>query len=161
MQETHEMLNSIPRSGRSRCGGNGNSLQYSCLGNPMDRGAWWDKAHRVARSLTQLSDQACMHAPPNQRKLKQKPKEHKETTGGDSHVNCLYCGDGFLKSAWVQIHSIVCRLFVYQLYIWIMLLKRHIFKKNQMLIVKYLVISSFCNDVYHVCTLVSQNCVQT
>ena len=31
----------IPGSGRSRRGGNGNPLQYSCLGNPMDRGAWW------------------------------------------------------------------------------------------------------------------------
>ena len=89
----------IPGLERSPGEGTGNLLQYSCLGNPMDRGAWWDKAHRVAKSLTQLSDQACMHAPPNQRKLKQKPKEHKETTGGDTHVNCLYCGDGFLKSA--------------------------------------------------------------
>ena len=32
---------SIPRSGRSPGGGNGNPLQYSCLGNPTDRGAWW------------------------------------------------------------------------------------------------------------------------
>ena len=31
----------IPRSGRSPGGGNGNLLQYSCLGNPTDRGAWW------------------------------------------------------------------------------------------------------------------------
>ena len=65
----------------------------------MDKGAWWDKAHRVAKSLTQLSDQACMHAPQNQTKLKQKPKEHEQTIRGDIHVNYLYCGDGFLKSA--------------------------------------------------------------
>ena len=32
---------SIPGSGRSPGEGNDNSLQYSCLGNPMDRGAWW------------------------------------------------------------------------------------------------------------------------
>ena len=32
---------SIPESGRSPGGGNGNPLQYSCLENPMDRGAWW------------------------------------------------------------------------------------------------------------------------
>ena len=32
---------SIPGSGRSSGEGNGNSLQYSCLGNPMDRGVWW------------------------------------------------------------------------------------------------------------------------
>ena len=36
--------------------GNGNPLQYSCLENPMDRGAWWATVHRVAKSRTQLSD---------------------------------------------------------------------------------------------------------
>ena len=40
---------SIPGSGRSPGGGNGNALQYSCLGNPMDRGAWLDTVHRVQR----------------------------------------------------------------------------------------------------------------
>ena len=46
---------SIPGSGRSG-EGNGNPLQYSCLGNPMDRAAWWDTIHRVIKSRTQLSD---------------------------------------------------------------------------------------------------------
>ena len=36
--------------------GNGNPLQYSCLGNPMDGGAWWAAVHGVARSRTRLSD---------------------------------------------------------------------------------------------------------
>ena len=36
--------------------GNGNPLQYSCLENPMDRGAWWAAVHGVAKSWTQLSD---------------------------------------------------------------------------------------------------------
>ena len=36
--------------------GNGYPLQYSCLGNPMDRGAWWDTVHGLAKSWTQLSD---------------------------------------------------------------------------------------------------------
>ena len=36
--------------------GKGNPLQYSCLGNPMDGGAWWPKVHRAAKSQTQLSD---------------------------------------------------------------------------------------------------------
>ena len=36
---------SIPGSGRSPGEGNGNPLQYSCLGNPMDRGAWWAIVH--------------------------------------------------------------------------------------------------------------------
>ena len=35
--------------GRSPGEGKGNPLQYSCLGNPMDRGAWWDTVHWVAR----------------------------------------------------------------------------------------------------------------
>ena len=35
---------------------NGNPLQYSCLENPMDKGAWWVAVHGVARSLTRLSD---------------------------------------------------------------------------------------------------------
>ena len=36
--------------------GNGTSLQYSCLENPMDGGAWWAAVHGVAKSRTQLSD---------------------------------------------------------------------------------------------------------
>ena len=46
---------SIPGSGRSRGGGNGNPLQYSCLGNPMDRGVWWATVHGVTKSGTRLS----------------------------------------------------------------------------------------------------------
>ena len=38
----------IPGSGRSPGEGNGNSLQYSCLGNPMDRGAWQDTVYGLA-----------------------------------------------------------------------------------------------------------------
>ena len=47
---------SIPGSGRSPGEGNGNPLQYSCLENPMDRGACWATAHGVAKSRTRLSD---------------------------------------------------------------------------------------------------------
>ena len=47
---------SDPGSGRSLGEGNGNWLQYSCLENPMDRGAWWATVHAVAKSQTQLSD---------------------------------------------------------------------------------------------------------
>ena len=42
----------IPGSERSPGGGHGNLLQYSCLENPMDRGAWQATAHRVAKSRT-------------------------------------------------------------------------------------------------------------
>ena len=44
----------ISGSGRSPGGGHGNPLQYSCLENPMDRGAWWATVHGVAKSQTQL-----------------------------------------------------------------------------------------------------------
>jgi len=40
----------IPKSERSPGVGNGNPLQYSCLENPMDRGAWWGTVHGVAKS---------------------------------------------------------------------------------------------------------------
>ena len=49
-------LGSIPGSGRSPGEGKGNPLQYSCLENPMDGGAWWATVHRVAKSRTRLSD---------------------------------------------------------------------------------------------------------
>ena len=44
----------IPVLGRAPKGGNGNPLRYSCLENPMDRGAWWAKVHRVTKSWTRL-----------------------------------------------------------------------------------------------------------
>ena len=49
-------VGSIPGSGKSPGGGNSNPLQYSCLGNPMDRGAWWATVHGVAESWTRLSE---------------------------------------------------------------------------------------------------------
>ena len=45
----------IPESGRSPGEGNGNLLQYSCLGNPMDRGSWQVIVHGVTKTQTQLS----------------------------------------------------------------------------------------------------------
>ena len=47
---------SILRLGRSPRDGNGNPLQYSCLENSMDRGAWWATVHGVVKSWTQLSN---------------------------------------------------------------------------------------------------------
>ena len=41
--------------------GNGNPLQYSCLENPVDRGAWWAAVHKVAQSQTRLN-RLSMHA---------------------------------------------------------------------------------------------------
>ena len=52
---------SIPMSGRSRGEGTGNSLQYSCLENPMDRGAWLATVHGVTKSWTGLSAHTHTH----------------------------------------------------------------------------------------------------
>ena len=51
-----EMWVQIPGSGRSSGGGHGNPLQYSCLENPMDRGAWQAMVYRVAKSRTRVHD---------------------------------------------------------------------------------------------------------
>ena len=45
---------SIPGLGRYPGEGLGNLLQYSCLENPMDKGAWWAMVHRVIKNWTQL-----------------------------------------------------------------------------------------------------------
>ena len=52
-------LGLISGSGRSPGGGNGNPLQYSCLENPMDGGAWWATVHGVAKSWTWLFFSKC------------------------------------------------------------------------------------------------------
>ena len=44
-------MGSIPGLGRSSGGGNGTSLQYCCLDNPMDRGTWLATVHSIAKSL--------------------------------------------------------------------------------------------------------------
>ena len=49
-------MGSIPGLGRSPGRGCGNPLQYSCLENPMDRGAWQRAVHGVAKSQIRLSD---------------------------------------------------------------------------------------------------------
>ena len=46
---------SIPGLGRSSGVGNGNLLLYSCLGNVMDRGAWWARVHGTTKSWARLS----------------------------------------------------------------------------------------------------------
>ena len=52
-------MGAVPGLGRSPGGGNGNPLQYSCLGNPGDKGAWRATVHRATKSQTRLSDGAC------------------------------------------------------------------------------------------------------
>ena len=78
---------SIPGLGRSPGGGHGNPLQYSCLGNPMDRGVWWATVHGVAKEsdtteqinssssnwVPQPSITASFHAPVPFQKLSRLP----------------------------------------------------------------------------------------
>ena len=52
---------STPGLGRTPGGGYGNPLQYSCLENSMDSGAWWATVHRAAKSQTQMK-QLSTHA---------------------------------------------------------------------------------------------------
>ena len=54
-------VGSIPKWARSSGGENGNPLQYSCLGNPIDRGTWRTIVCGVEKSWTQLSMHACSH----------------------------------------------------------------------------------------------------
>ena len=59
-------MGSVPGSGRSPGEGKGYLLQYSCLENPMDRGAWWATAHGVAKYWMQLSTAPfCWHSHEN------------------------------------------------------------------------------------------------
>ena len=57
--------------------GNGTPLQYSCLENPMDRGAWWATVHGVAKSRTRLSDFTFMYAKEKHHKRGEKLKTQK------------------------------------------------------------------------------------
>ena len=49
-------VDSVPGSGRPLGKGNGNLLQYSCLGNPMDRRVWQTTVHQVTKELARLRD---------------------------------------------------------------------------------------------------------
>ena len=64
MHEVQETLVLSPGLGRSPGGGHGNPLQYSCLENPMDRGAWWATVHGVAKRPTWLNTQAGRQSTP-------------------------------------------------------------------------------------------------
>ena len=59
----------ISGSGKSCAVGNDNPLQYSCLENPMDRGAWWATIHRVAKSGTCLKRLNMQAGHPNEHLL--------------------------------------------------------------------------------------------
>ena len=71
-------LGSIPESRRSSGGGNCNPLQYSCLENPMDRGAWKATVHRGPKSQRQLS----LHTSSREKQLKQRGKKGNRLKAG-------------------------------------------------------------------------------
>ena len=71
----------IPGSGTSPEGGNGNRLQYSCLGNPMDRGAWWARVRRVTKSFDRTKQMSTVHRATTN--LKQMWQHHKENQPGE------------------------------------------------------------------------------
>ena len=74
----------IPGLGRSPGGGYGNPRQYSCLQNPLDRGAWQAAVHGVTESWTRLSALACTHA------------------GMDGEINTWM--DGWMDG-WIDVHK--------------------------------------------------------
>ena len=75
----------IPESGRSPGGGNGNPLQYSCLGNSMDRGAWWTKVHGIAELDTTNTQILVLNI-----------KKHRNTNS-KSHPNSLHTSSSVTK----------------------------------------------------------------
>ena len=85
---------SIPGLGRSSGEGNGNPLQYSCLENPMDRGAWWATVHGVAKSRTQLSE---LHTASHSPLLGPRNLGLREPTPGSTEVASVLGGSSFPK----------------------------------------------------------------
>ena len=76
-------MGSIPGSGRSSGGGHGNPFQYSCLQNPMDRGAWQATIHGVTKSQTRLK-QLSAHRRTMMRFLKTQGKYDHAMEGSES-----------------------------------------------------------------------------
>ena len=76
---------SIPGSGRSPGGGNGNPLQYSCLENSVDRGDWQASVHGVAKSWPQLSTHAGKNLPNENQKEIAPPLQQEKTENENWH----------------------------------------------------------------------------
>ena len=86
---------SIPRSGRSPRVGNGNPFQYSCLENPMDRGAWRDTIHSVTKSQIQLK-QLSVNSGYRNRKEKVASSCHYDLT----YPNVMKMSLAYLRTLW-------------------------------------------------------------
>ena len=102
-------VGSVPGLGISPGGENGSLLQYSRLGNSVDRGAWWTTVHRVANSWTQLSNWTCTHqATLCHLSWKSPGGREKSTTEG---VVKLYCAWGRNITS---LCSMACRVFFWR-----------------------------------------------
>ena len=88
----------IPGSGRCPGGGNGNPLQYSCLENSMDRGAWWATAHGVAKSWTRLRH------------------EHMNKCSSAGTMITIVNINADEKNAWTIRHSVSTNIYIYSAY---------------------------------------------
>ena len=78
----------IPGSGRSPGKGNGNPLLYSCLGNPIDRGAWRATVHEAAKNRTRLSTWTCTQA---RTMTFQHPRKIREGEKTNTHCHSIIC----------------------------------------------------------------------
>ena len=91
----------IPRSERFTGEGNGNPLQYSCLGNPMDRAASWATVCGVAMSRTRLSNQNNAKLSSDQETIQGNPNDSMRKTGNVPKTSCLFrsfqCEDNTLS----------------------------------------------------------------
>ena len=106
MQETQC---STPGSGRSPGEGNGNPLQYSCLENSMDRGAWWATVHGVAKSWTRLSNFTLIYKIGNQ----QGPTvQHRE-------LYSICCNNLYRKIIWKRVSVCVTESLCCNTTLWI------------------------------------------
>ena len=93
---------SILRWQRSPGEGNGNALRYSCLENPVDRGAWWAIVHGVAKSWTRLSDQF----PGGVGNKKSKTFLEKQGNELTPSSNVCVCAGGFLYHQAILRHQL-------------------------------------------------------
>ena len=95
-------MGSVPGSGRSPGGENGNLLQYSCLGNPMDRGAWWATVHGIAKSWTRLK-QLSTHTEPIGNVFHILPGSRE--IWSETSVCCGWCEPSGLVGLWLVVQT--------------------------------------------------------
>ena len=89
----------IPGLGKSSGERYGNPLQYSCLENSMDRGAWQDTVHGVAKSWTQLSDSHThthTHTHTRKQQLESDMEQQTGSKSGKEYVKAVYCHPAYL-----------------------------------------------------------------